>query len=134
MAERSSEKITEWLDIHIDTLSSEERIRLIEEVFESLTAQELFTIRDLAEQKRQSKLEDAKAALLAEMQGKVSELGLKLQDILPTRKARKNKSSVRVKYRSPEGETWSGRGHAPLWLRQLELQGHNREEYKVSEG
>jgi DNA-binding protein H-NS len=134
MAERSSEKITEWLDIHVDTLSSEERIRLIEEVFESLTAQELLTIRDLAEQKRQSKLEDAKAALLAEMQGKVSELGLKLQDILPSRKARKNKSSVRVKYRSPDGETWSGRGHAPLWLRQLELQGHNREEYKVSEG
>jgi DNA-binding protein H-NS len=134
MAERSSEKITEWLDIHVDTLSSEERIRLIEEVFESLTAQELLTIRDLAEQKRQSKLEDAKAALLAEMQGKVSELGLNLQDILPSRRARKNKSSVRVKYRSPDGETWSGRGHAPLWLRQLELQGHNREEYKVSEG
>jgi DNA-binding protein H-NS len=134
MAERSSEKITEWLDIHVDTLSSEERIRLIEEIFESLTAQELLTIRDLAEQKRQSKLEDAKAALLAEMQGKVSELGLNLQDILPSRRARKNKSSVRVKYRSPDGETWSGRGHAPLWLRQLELQGHNREEYKASEG
>jgi DNA-binding protein H-NS len=134
MAERSSEKITEWLDIKLDTLSSEERLRLIEEVFESLTAQELLTIRDLAEKLRQNKLEDAKAALLAEMQGKVSELGLNLQDILPSRKARKNKSSVRVKYRSPEGETWSGRGHAPLWLRQLELQGHNREEYKVSEG
>ena len=26
------------------------------------------------------------------------------------------------------------RGHAPLWLRQLELQGHSREEFSVTEG
>jgi DNA-binding protein H-NS len=133
MAERDTEKMTEWIDIKVDTLSSEERIRLIEEIFDTLTAQELRTIRDLAEQKRQSKLEDAKAALLAEMQGKVSELGLSLTDILPARRPRKNKPSVSVKYRSPDGETWSGRGHAPLWLRQLELQGRKREEFRITE-
>ena len=33
MAERGSEKMTEWLDIKLDTLSSEERIRLIEEIY-----------------------------------------------------------------------------------------------------
>ena len=43
------------------------------------------------------------------------------------------RSVLRIKYRSPDGETWSGRGHTPLWLRQLELQGHNRAEYKVTE-
>ena len=51
MAERGSEKITEWLDIKLDTLSSEERIRLIEEIFDTLTPQELLAIRDLAEKK-----------------------------------------------------------------------------------
>ena len=136
MAERGNEKMTEWLDIKLDTLTTEERIRLIEEIFATLTPQELLTIRDLAEKQRQSKLEDAKAALLEEVKGKASELGLSLNDVFPTRRQRKNmaKAAVPVKYRSPDGETWSGRGHAPLWLRQLELQGHNREDYKVSEG
>jgi hypothetical protein len=32
MAEQGTEKMTEWLDIHLETLSSEERIHLIEEV------------------------------------------------------------------------------------------------------
>jgi DNA-binding protein H-NS len=110
------------------------RIRLIEEIFETLTVQELRATRDLAEQKRQAKLEEAKSAVLEEMKGKLSELGLTLNDVVPTRRTRKSKPSVSVKYRSPDGETWSGRGHAPLWLRQLELQGHSREEYAVSEG
>jgi DNA-binding protein H-NS len=133
MTERGSEKITEWLEIHVDTLSSEERIRLIEEIFDTLTAQELRTIRDVAEKKSQSKLEEAKTAVLEEMKEKLSELGLSLNDIVPARRPRKNKSPVRFKYRSPDGETWSGRGHAPLWLRQLELQGRKREEFRVTE-
>jgi DNA-binding protein H-NS len=133
MTERGSEKMTEWLDIHVATLSAEERITLIKELCETLTPQELHTIRDLPEQTRQRKLEDAKAALLEEVRGKASELGLTLNDIFPTRRTRKSKTAPPVKYRSPDGETWSGRGHAPLWLRQLELQGHSREEYAVSE-
>ena len=64
MAERGSEKMTEWLDIKLDTLSSEERINLIKEICDSLTPQELHAIRDLPEQMRQRKLADAKAALL----------------------------------------------------------------------
>jgi DNA-binding protein H-NS len=136
MAERGNETMTEWLDIKLDNLSSEERLNLIKEICDTLTPQELHTIRDVAEQMRQRKLADAKAALLEEMKGKASELGLTLNDVFPTRRPRKTqaKASVQVKYRSPDGETWSGRGHAPLWLRQLELQGRNREEYKVSEG
>jgi DNA-binding protein H-NS len=133
MSERCTEKMTEWLDIKLETLSSEERLRLIEEIFATLTPQELLTIRDLAEKQRQSKLVEAKAAVLEEMKGKLSALGLSLNDVVPPRRPRKNKPSVSVKYRSPDGETWSGRGHAPLWLRQLELQGHNREEYAVTE-
>jgi len=126
--------MTEWLDIKLDTLSSDERIRLIEEIFATLTPQELLTIRDLAEKQRENKLAEAKAAVLEEMKGKLSALGLTLNDVVPSRRPRKTKPTVSVKYRSPDGETWSGRGHAPLWLRQLELQGHKREEYAVSEG
>ena len=134
MAERDTDKMTEWLDIKLDTLSSKERIRLVEEICATLTPQELLTIRDFAEKQRQSKLTEAKAAVLEEMKGKLSALGLTLNDVVPARRSRKIKQDLKVKYRSPDGETWSGRGHAPLWLRQLELQGHKREEYAVTEG
>jgi hypothetical protein len=43
MAERGTEKMTEWLDIKLDTLSSEERLRLIEEIYATLSPQELLT-------------------------------------------------------------------------------------------
>ena len=136
MAERGNEKMTEWLDIKLETLSSEERLRLIEEIFATLTPQELLAIRDMAEQMRQSKLEEAKAAVLKDLTGRLEELGLSITDVLP-RRGRKRKysnTSKQVKYRGQNGETWSGRGNAPLWLRQLELQGHKREEFSVTEG
>ena len=71
MSERGNEKMTEWLDINLSTLSAEERILLIEEIFETLTVQELRATRDLAEQKRLSKLEEAKTAVLDETRGKI---------------------------------------------------------------
>jgi hypothetical protein len=90
MAERGNEKMTEWLDIKLDTLSSEDRINLIKEICDTLTTQELRTILDVIEQMRHRKLEDAKAALLEEMRGKANELGLSLNDVFPTRRPRKN--------------------------------------------
>jgi DNA-binding protein H-NS len=134
MAERGNETMTEWLDIKLDNLSSEERLNLIEEIAETLSPQELLTLRDQIERRRQRKLEEAKSAVLEEMKGRLSELGLTLNDVVPARRTRKSKPPVSVKYRSPDGETWSGRGHAPLWLRQLELQGRKREEFIVTEG
>jgi DNA-binding protein H-NS len=133
MAERGNETMTEWLDIKLDNLSAEERLNLIEEIAETLSPQELLTIRDQIERRRQRKLEEAKSAVLEEMKGKLSALGLTLNDVVPSKRSRKSKPAIQAKYRSPDGETWSGRGHAPLWLRQLELQGHSREEYAVSE-
>src|SRR5215471_9369592 len=115
MSERGTEKMTEWLDIKLDTLSFEERTHLIEEIFAIFTSQELLSVRDLAEKMRGNMLERAKAAVLEEMKGKLSELGLTFNDVVSSRRSRKSKPSVSVKYRSPDGEIWSGRGHAPLW-------------------
>lgn len=48
-----------------------------------------------------------------------------------TRKATK-KTKVSAKYRDPDsGKTWSGRGMAPVWLRELEKSGRKREEFAV---
>ena len=38
---------------------------------------------------------------------------------------------VAVKYRGPQGETWTGRGLAPRWLTALESKGKKRTSYAV---
>ena len=45
---------------------------------------------------------------------------------------KKAKSAVAAKYRSPNGETWSGRGRAPKWLEALEAQGRQRAEFSIA--
>ena len=43
----------------------------------------------------------------------------------------KVRTPVPVKYRGPEGQTWSGRGRAPNWLVALEAQGRHKDEFLV---
>ena len=45
---------------------------------------------------------------------------------------KKTKSAVAVKYRGPNGETWSGRGRAPRWVEALEAQGRQRAEFSIA--
>jgi DNA-binding protein H-NS len=103
-----------------------------------MTAQELTALIDAAQAKRQEKQAEAKAALMEEFRGKAIQLGLTLESLLPgptpepTRRTRKDAGApVPVKYRSPEGAEWSGRGRMPKWLSALEAQGRNREEFRV---
>jgi DNA-binding protein H-NS len=44
----------------------------------------------------------------------------------------KTRKPVAVKYRNPEtGETWTGRGKPPTWLKAQEVAGRKREEFLV---
>jgi DNA-binding protein H-NS len=36
-----------------------------------------------------------------------------------------------IKYRGPNGETWTGRGRTPTWLTDLESKGKKRERFAV---
>ena len=91
------------------------------------------------------KLEDAKAALRAELERRAAELGIAsgdlfswLQQQMPVDKgarARKPRGDIgtkrAVKYRGPSGEEWSGRGRTPSWLTALEAEGRGREEFLI---
>ena len=48
-----------------------------------------------------------------------------------TRKKEGNAAVVAVKFRGPNGETWSGRGLTPRWLAALLAQGKTKEEFAV---
>ena len=47
-------------------------------------------------------------------------------------KAKKPASAVAAKYRGPNGETWSGRGLTPKWLKALEAAGQSKESFLIA--
>ena len=112
---------------------------------DSMTVAELTALRDAAEDKRLEKLDEAKNVVLAETRAKLAELGLTLEAAWPAPagsgqggQGRKKRSDagqpLAVKYRGPNGETWSGRGRMPKWLQALEAEGRSREEFRATEG
>jgi len=133
MAKRAQTNQDETLELYDEQSTAPDRLRDIENLLDALSVQELRIVRVLAGKKQKEKLEDAKTAVLAEMEGRVKALGLRLKDVFPSHKST-TKSTLPVKYRSPAGETWSGRGHTPTWLRILEEAGHPRVEFLVTEG
>ena len=115
-----------------------------------LTVQQLTALIAAAEAKRRDKLEDARAALRAEMERRAAELGIAVGDLFSTagqqapveqaaakngRRARKPRDDIGIKraakYRGPNGEEWSGRGRMPNWLAALEAEGRGREEFFI---
>ena len=137
MAERGSEKISEWLEIDLSRLSGQERTGLIFEIMDTLTAQELGIIRTEADRKRQGKLKDARLSFVAEMREKAQQLELTLEEVLEfeeeSKKRPRRAASPKAKYRSPDGQEWSGRGRVAKWLLDLEAQGHLRDEFLIKE-
>ena len=127
--------------LDLDALTEEDLLHLLDEILNRLPVRDLVTARIAVEAKRQEKLEEAKRTVLEEMRGKLEELDLTLEDVLqrPSRRGgsrrrrREAGHAAPVKYRGPNGETWSSRGRVPQWLRELEAQGRNRDEFLVSE-
>jgi DNA-binding protein H-NS len=123
-----------------ETMSTEELLTLIEDAMDKLPVEELVTVRDLAEQKRQEQLEKVKASVLEEFQARLQSLGLSMSDVLPQsaqtggRRMRTDAGKpLPVRYRGPHGETWSGRGHPPRWIMRYEDEGRERDEFRVTE-
>lgn len=53
----------------------------------------------------------------------------------PKAAAKASKRPVPPKYRDPRtGATWSGRGMSPLWIREAEAAGTNRDTFLIEEG
>ncbi|HEV7264161.1 MAG TPA: H-NS histone family protein [Falsiroseomonas sp.] len=108
---------------------------------DGMSVAELTALRDAAEAKRLEKLEDAKAAVIERARAEIEQLGLSFESVFmnvpssrpePSRRTRKDAGEpVPVKFRGPNGETWSGRGRMPKWLQALEAEGKSRDEYAV---
>jgi DNA-binding protein H-NS len=110
--------------INLDNLSVEDLNQLIQD----------------AKAKQAEKQESAKAALIEEMTAKAAALGMSLDALMgkqaaPRTNLRKPRGDagkpVAAKFRSPEGETWSGRGRMPTWLTRAMAEGKTKEDFAV---
>jgi len=76
-----------------------------------------------------------RAGIIDGIRKKISEYGLTAADLklsgrMP--KARSIKSSAEAKYRSPNGETWSGgRGRKPRWVTEAIAAGKSLSEFEI---
>jgi DNA-binding protein H-NS len=64
-------------------------------------------------------------------------LDLSLEEVLEFEEENKKRprraASPKAKYRSPDGQEWSGRGRAAKWLLDLEAQGRPRDEFLIKD-
>ena len=131
MAEQH-QSVSESLGIELVTLSAEDQINLIGEIADALPVQQLRAVREMIDQKRLGKLDEAKAQMIEEMHDKFQQLDLDFDEVMGFRRQQRRKS-LPPKYRSPDGKMWSGRGYAPAWLREYEAAGGNREDYLIKD-
>ena len=102
--------------------------------YRELLAQRAVLEREI-EQARQAEVADAigrAKQLIAEHGLTAADLGFKMAGSTAGTAGEKKRTTVAVKYRGPNGETWSGRGKAPNWLTSQEGQGRHRNEFLVS--
>lgn len=102
-----------------------------------MAVSELVALRAAVDAMLQRKQEGAKAALLAKWQAEAAENDLSVESVLESQKpAQAQSGKVRgriggaaaAKFRNPEtGETWSGRGREPAWIK-----GKNRDDFLIS--
>jgi len=133
LAEREMEACMSGVNLD-DTVASE-RFSLVNAALERMTASELADIIETATLLQQERQKESQTQLLEKWRLEASELGGDFNALFSgSRRGARNSSNqapIAAKYRGPNGETWSGRGHSPRWLATLEKGGHNREEFLI---
>ena len=72
------------------------------------------------------------ASVVAEIQARMKEYGITLDDLKGGAKKAKARTSVAAKYRNPAtGESWSGRGRAPKWLAEEQAKGRSKDAFLI---
>jgi DNA-binding protein H-NS len=123
----------------IDGVEVQELMAQINDALDKLPLENLLTVVETAKQKYETKQAEAKESLISEFQDRAQKMGLSLTDLFPAKTGKKEKEKNKkgderaVKYRGPNGESWSGHGKPPKWIKALESEGHKREEFRVHE-
>ncbi len=119
-------------------------IERIQKMVSSLSYTELGELIELIQRERAGKLDEARRRMMTEFEEKAASIGLTPNQIFGQspgtqkklkrgKKTEQQSAPAAVKFRSPSGQTWSGRGRKPTWLIQAEADGQSAEEFRVHE-
>lgn len=99
---------------------------------ENLSLAELKTLKKNVEKAIESFEQRQLARARAELEEKAKELGVKLEDVVSLAPKGK-RAAAAPKYANPDnkGETWSGRGRMPLWIKAKVEAGHSVDEFLI---
>jgi DNA-binding protein H-NS len=120
-----------------EQMSEEETMTFIEAFLDRLSLEGIATVIAAAETKHKAKQDEGRIALLQEFRERAAAIGMRvsLEPLTAPSQTQKTRADggapLPAKYRGPNGEAWSGRGIAPRWLKAFELEGRNREEFRV---
>ena len=108
-------------------------------MLESMTMTELVDLDAEVTKAINSRRDEGRTALMAEFEARATALGLTraqlygAKDAAQPRKARTVSAEIHgVRFRSPAGLTWTGRGRKPNWLTTAEAAGENVEAFRVA--
>ena len=121
---------------NLEGMEPTDLLELIESALLRLPIENIDAIIQTAQDCQRTKRQEAKENLLAEIREKAAKAGISLDELFTSAspaasRRRGNGTHQKVKYRSPTGDTWSGRGKSPKWLQTLETEGRKREESRV---
>ena len=106
-----------------------DRLATLIDSLKNLSTAELAEIVAAAQRERETKIEEERQKLRAEIMERAAKLNLSVDDVMRDPETPKKKAATR--YRGPDGEEWAGRGKPPKWLTSLEAAGRNRDEFKI---
>ena len=103
---------------------------------DNLSLAELKELINRAERLIAVKKDEAKAETLSKLKAIANAEGFSFEELMGRgsggRRQRSDKGvKLKPKYQGPNGETYTGRGPTPGWLKALEARGHKRERYLV---
>lgn len=112
---------------------------------EELTTADLKKIIEHAQATLEQKTEGDRRSFIQEVTSRAKDMGMSVADLfgkaIPDslrpktlgkgKAAGRKLGAVPVKFRSPNGETWAGRGRPPRWLTALEAEGKARSDFAV---
>ena len=117
-------------------LPEEDLMLFMESALPQLSIEHLGRLGEAVRQIRQTKQDEARQTTRQAIEAQLQATGLSLRDLfpelLPGRRGGES-GSLPPKYRGPNGEEWSGRGHTPKWLTALEATGRQRDEFRIRE-
>jgi len=116
-------------------IAEPELLSFVQSALDQFSVETLSLLEDNVRKKRLARQDELKITARQKIEEQLKTSGLSLPDLFPEllpalNRKRGEGGQLPPKYRGPNGETWSGRGHEPKWIT---ASGRKKEEFRIRE-